>query len=320
MHFFGLATFLAWSLLAAEHAEARTHIWIDTDPSMGAPYREVDDAFALVLAFHSPSCEIAGISTTYGNAGIKRTTAVARDLVRRFGAPARITGADVYAGSSGQASLGRATFATEALASALRAERLTYVALGPLTNLATLLQLHPELAARFDRVIVVGGRTPGRVLAFGANGGLRIHDANIFKDPTAARVVLAASVPLLLAPPETGGELVLTRDDARELAADGAAGRFLQRGSRTWLWFWTGIVGHRGGPLFDSLGILALVKPELVAIERRYAVVRATGELIAAREPFRDARKVRFCTRVSADGKTFMMRGLLRQSAASRER
>ncbi len=315
MHFFRLSAVLAWSLLAAEHAGARTRIWIDTDPSMGAPYREVDDAFALVLAFHSPECEIAGISTTYGNAGVKRTTAVARDLVRRFGAPARITEADVYAGSRGKASLGRLTFATEALASALKKERLTYVALGPLTNLATLLQLYPKLAARFDRVIVVGGRTPGRALAFGANGGLRIHDANISKDPAAAGVVLDANVPLLLAPPELGGEVVLTRDDARQLAADGAAGRFLQRGSRTWLWFWTGIVGHRGGPLFDSLGIIAVVKPGWVTVEKRYAVVRPTGELIAAREPFANAREVSFCTRVSAGGKIFMMRALKRDTA-----
>ncbi|HEV8186042.1 MAG TPA: nucleoside hydrolase, partial [Chthoniobacterales bacterium] len=221
------AAVIAWLSLQANEAAAQTRIWIDTDPSMGAPYREVDDAFALVLAFHSPERQIAGISTTYGNAGVKRTTAVARDLVRRFGGPAGVTGADVSAGAAGKGALGRSTAATEALAAALKKERLTYVALGPLTNLATLLQLHPELASRFDRVILVGGRTPGRVLAFGANGGLQIHDANVFKDPAAAQVVLDTKVPLVLAAPEIGGELVLTRDDARQLAADGAAGKFL---------------------------------------------------------------------------------------------
>jgi inosine-uridine nucleoside N-ribohydrolase len=43
-------------------------VWIDTDPSIGAPWREVDDAFALLLAFQSPELEIVGISSTYGNA------------------------------------------------------------------------------------------------------------------------------------------------------------------------------------------------------------------------------------------------------------
>ncbi len=309
------AAVIAWLSLQANEAAAQTRIWIDTDPSMGAPYREVDDAFALVLAFHSPERQIAGISTTYGNAGVKRTTAVARDLVRRFGGPAGVTGADVSAGAAGKEALGRSTAATEALAAALKKERLTYVALGPLTNLATLLQLHPEFASRFDRVILVGGRTPGRALAFGANGGLQIHDANVFKDPAAAQVVLDTKVPLVLAAPEIGGELVLTRDDARQLAADGAAGKFLQRGSRVWLWFWTGVVGHGGGPLFDSLAVLAALKRNLVTVEKRYATVRPTGELIAAPKPFPEGREVSFCTRADGSAKRFMMRAILREAA-----
>ncbi len=307
------AVAIACSLFVAKHLAAKTRIWIDTDPSMGAPYREVDDAFALVLAFHSPERRIAGISTTYGNAGVKRTTAVARDLVRRFGAPAGLTDADVSAGSSGKETLGRATPAMEALAAALKKERLTYIALGPLTNLATLLQVHPKLASQLERVILVGGRTPGRALAFGGNGGLQIHDANVFKDPAAARMVLGAKLPLVLASPEVGGELVLTRDDARVLTADGAAGRFLQRGSRVWLWFWTGMVGHRGGPLFDSLAVLAAVRPELVMKENRYASVRPTGELIAARKRFPESREVSFCTGTNPRAKAALMRALQRE-------
>ena len=64
---------------------ATTAVWIDTDPAIGAPWREVDDAFALMLAFHSPELRIVGISTSYGNAALPRTTKVARDLVRRLG-------------------------------------------------------------------------------------------------------------------------------------------------------------------------------------------------------------------------------------------
>lgn len=298
-------------------AHAATRVWIDTDPSLGAPYREVDDGFALVFGFNSPELQIAGISTTFGNAGVKRTTAVARDLVRRFGASAHLTAADVYAGAASPKSVDKATDATEALASAVREERLTYIALGPLTNLATFLQLHPELAQRIERVVFVGGRTPGRALTFGAHGGLQIHDANVFKDPEATRIVLRSPIPLMLAAPETGGRLVVTREDAKRLARGNSAAKFLQRSSRMWLWFWTGMAGNPGGPVFDSLGTLLVVRPELVRTETRYAAVRPSGELIASPRQFADGRRVLFATDVATDAMPFVLERLGAETASA---
>lgn len=294
---------LFWWLVRS--IDAATTVWIDTDPSIGAPWREVDDAYALVLAFHSPEIRIAGISSTYGNAGVKRTTAVTRNLVRRFGTTAAVTEHDVYPGAATAKSRGTSTAATVALAHALQKESLTYVALGPLTNLATFLQLHPRLATRIERVIFIGGRTPGQALAFGKDGALQIHDANVFKDPEAARVVVSANIPILLAAPEISGRLLLTRSDARQLAGSGGAGAFLQRNSRVWLWFWTAIIRNPGGPLFDSLAVVAAVQPELAPTERRYAAVISTGELSAARERFAKARPVRFCTAVTTRAHSF---------------
>src|SRR3982074_2224952 len=93
----------AW---AVTHAQAKV-TWIDTDPSIGSPIREVDDAFALLLAFHSPELRTAGISTTYGNASLGATTRVARDLVQRFGGSAGLTTGDVFAGAGSASDLGR---------------------------------------------------------------------------------------------------------------------------------------------------------------------------------------------------------------------
>lgn len=314
------AVAIALTLLVVNVAAASgaTRVWIDTDPSLGAAYREVDDAFALVLAFRSPELRIAGISTTFGNAGVKRTTVVARDLVRRFGAAAGVGERSVYAGASGPKMLGRVTPAADALARAVRDEPLTYIALGPLTNLATFLELHPELAPRIERVVFVGGRTPGRVLAYGASGALKIHDANVFKDPAAVRAVLASSIPIDLAPPETAGQVLLTRAGAKQLAADGAAAKFLQHASRVWLWFWTGVAGNRGGPLFDSLGVTMVVRPRLVEASTRYAVVRPTGELIAASRTFSNARRVTFATAVSDDAGRFVVDRLCSDNAPAR--
>ena len=305
------ATFFL-GLLCAGRLAGATAVWIDTDPAIGAPWREVDDGFALILAFHSPQLEIAGISTTYGNAGLSRTDAVARNIVRRFGGVAGVVEADVFRGVRRAEDFNTGTAAVDALARALQMRKLTYLALGPLTNLAAFLKIHPELAPRIDRVIFVGGRTPGRALAFGKNGALQIHDANVVKDPAAARMVLESGLPIVLAPVETSAQLLLTRGDARELAAGGEAARFLQKGSRVWLWFWTGMVGNRGGPLFDALAVMAAVKPGSLPKEKRYASVRASGELIAARESFRGAREVSFCTGIGADTKSTVMSALVR--------
>src|SRR5947208_10727957 len=94
------------AIIAAQAAAART-VWIDTDVSIGSPIREVDDAYALVLAFHSPEIRIAGMSTTYGNASLTATTRAAKDLVGRFGEAAGLKADQVFPGASSPNDLGR---------------------------------------------------------------------------------------------------------------------------------------------------------------------------------------------------------------------
>ena len=288
------------------HAATATDVWIDTDPSIGAPYREVDDAFALVLAFHSPELRIRGVSTAFGNAGLSRTTKVARELVAQFGGVAGVREADVHPGARSRSDDGR-TAAMDALAAALRRQRLTYIALGPLTNLAGFLAQHPELAGRIERVILVGGRSPGTVFAFGPTGGLTIHDANVVKDPDAVRAVLATTVPITFAPVEASSGLVLTKEGRLALRDASPAAQFLYGKSRVWMWFWTAVVQHGGGPLFDGLAIVGAAQPQLLASERRHAWVRPTGELVAERRLSRGARPVQFYARLRPGWERFVV-------------
>src|SRR2546430_8070321 len=118
-------------LLSATHVASARTVWIDTDISIGSPIREVDDAYALVLAFHSPEIRIAGVSTSYGNAPLGHTTHAARELVQRFGAAGNVRPEQVFTGARSAADLGRRSEASEALAAALEKESVTYVALGP---------------------------------------------------------------------------------------------------------------------------------------------------------------------------------------------
>jgi inosine-uridine nucleoside N-ribohydrolase len=285
-------------------------VWIDTDVSIGSPIREVDDAYALVLAFHSPEIRIAGMSTTYGNASVTATTRAAKDLVTRFGNAAGLKADQVFAGARSANDLGRRSEASEALTKVLEKNSVTYIALGPLTNLATFLQLHPKLARRIERVIFVGGQIEGTTLGFGPTRSFRIHDANVFKDPRAAALVLGTKIPLTLAPVTTASELTLDADDLRVLAEHGDAGRYLAQRSKVWLWFWTKFVGTRGGSVFDVLGVVAAAKPGLVSMEKRYARVNENGDLLVGAQ---GSRRVEYCARFTPEAKRVLLQRLMSQ-------
>lgn len=283
-----------------------TTVWIDTDVSIGSPIREVDDAFAIVLAFHSPELRIAGLSTTYGNAPLASTTRAARDLAQRFGGSAAITAKNVFAGARSPGDLGRRTAATDALAGVLQKKRVTYIALGPLTNLASFLQCHPTLADRIDRVIFVGGQSSAENIALGSHRSFRIHDANVGKDPVAAERVLRSRIPLLLVPIQTASGLLIDASDMETLRKCGPESEYLWSRSRVWFWFWTCFVRNNGGPIFDALGIIPVTNPKLLSIQKQYARMES-GRLIATPRPTNGARPVLRCTGFAPGTKTFVM-------------
>jgi inosine-uridine nucleoside N-ribohydrolase len=291
-------------------------VWIDSDVAIGSPIRDVDDAYALVLALHSPELRIVGMSTTYGNAPLGHTTRAARTLVREFGGGARLTEASICSGARSRADLGRRTAATDALAAALKERKFTYIALGPLTNLATFLRRHPELAQRIERVIFVGGQSPGTSLAIGPNESFRIHDANVFKDPTAAAIVMRSHLPLVLFPVATVSKLRLNATDLRELEKNGGAASYLARRSRIWLWFWTNVIKSDGGAMFDAPAIIALAKPELLLLENRSARIDHQGNLLVTKRRTNAARPVQYCSGFAPQTKRFVMQRLMRRNAA----
>jgi inosine-uridine nucleoside N-ribohydrolase len=293
------------------HGARATAVWIDTDVSIGSPIREVDDAYALMLAFHSPEIRIAGLSTTYGNAPLGHTKRVAQDMVQRFGTPAGLSVAKVYSGARSAAELGRRTEASNALAATLEKGRLTYIALGPLTNLATFLQLHPKYASRIDRVVFLGGQSPGTSLGLRPNGTFRIHDANVFKDPAATALVLRSKIPLTAIPVSTASRLLIDGADLRALGKTGDAGNYLASRSRIWLWFYTNIVQTKGGAVFDTLAIVAAAKPGLLVVEKRYAWMDEQSHLRVTARRMKGARPITYCTGFARATKRFVVQRIM---------
>jgi inosine-uridine nucleoside N-ribohydrolase len=278
---------------AAGRASAET-VWIDTDPSIGSPFRDVDDAFALLLAARSPNLTIAGVSATYGNASLQTTTAAARLVLSKLNS--RLP---VHPGAQGPRDRARQTEATEALAATLRRKRnLIYIALGPLTNLAAFQAVHPDLARRIKRVIFIGGITSPTDLRFGSRHPIQIHDANVIKDPVAVADALRSRIPITLIPVGTAAQLTVTAGDLDAMRAS-PAGDFIQGKSRFWLWFWTKFVGTEGAPIFDASAILAAAEPEHLRVEAGFATLDSQGNLLVPKSRQSRARAVSMVSRIS---------------------
>jgi inosine-uridine nucleoside N-ribohydrolase len=252
------ALVLAVTLGMVHAAPAPTPVWIDTDPAIGEPERDVDDGLALVQAFHSPELDIRGVSVVFGNAPIDRGLPIARRLVRNFGPP-RLR---VFRGAAQTSDPSIETEASRAMAAALRAAPLTILALGPVTNVATVLANHPELASRVTRVIAVAGRVPGQRFTTGTSNARGHRDFNFELDPRGFQRLLDSKVEIVLAPFEISSKIWIKGDDLDRLAASrSAASRSLAAPSRAWLALWARLFGVDGFNPFDTLAVAYAISP-----------------------------------------------------------
>jgi xanthine dehydrogenase small subunit len=82
------------------------------------------------------------------------------------------------------------------------AQKLTILAIGPMTNLGTLLKDSPELAERIERIHIMGGTidAPGNVNAADSSISNIVSEWNIYCDPVAADTVFRSGVPITLVP------------------------------------------------------------------------------------------------------------------------
>jgi len=218
-----LATALFCTWLTASAQEAPIRIWFDTDIMMGLPERaprEVDDGVTLIMALAQPSISIAGISLiTEVGYGMEITK-----QILKYYAPSRQI--PISKGSPECKDLGVETDGSRALADALRKEKLTILALGPATNVATVIQNHPELIPQITEIVFCAGRRTG----YPFQPGLRqntVGDYNFEKDVEAFRVVLDSGIKVVLSGYECSEYVLLGAVDTQFLANGNEADRWL---------------------------------------------------------------------------------------------
>lgn len=256
-------SFLACFALVAA-AQTRVPVWIDSDPSAAPGGHEVDDAIALLQAFGSPELDIRGLSIVFGNTDLITASRIGREIAAKFGPP----GLAVHDGAAGPDGLGIETEASRALVGELRRTRLTILALGPLTNVATVVHNHPELASRIGEVVAVAGRRPNQRFTSGPAQKVPFRDLNFELDPEAFRVLLASGVSIVLAPWEISSKVWLTRAELEEAAQRSSGVAWLLPAANDWLSLWRREFGTDGFNPFDALAAGYLVDRADLACER----------------------------------------------------
>ncbi|MBM4307619.1 MAG: nucleoside hydrolase [Deltaproteobacteria bacterium] len=192
----------------------------------------VDDALALILAFHSPELIVEAVTGVNGNVPLdtvfpniqkvlsliqpKRKPIIAR------GADRPLKGKTIHAHSvHGKTGLGDAKIdlregeewwqkypgpADELILELAYQfpDELILIAVGPLTNLALALKKDVEGMKKLKKLVIMGGsvRTRGNVTPYA--------EFNIFSDPLAAKIVFESGIPITLVPLDATHQVFLT--------------------------------------------------------------------------------------------------------------
>ncbi|MEQ8248325.1 MAG: nucleoside hydrolase [Alphaproteobacteria bacterium] len=252
-----MALVLCGVFLASASGSARD-IWIDTDPACGAARTDdVDDCWALVAALRSPNLNIIGVSSVFGNETVERTTASLHDVLRVVATELRGTVMPPVFPGAGQAGKKSADVSAAVLgmAAALERQSLTLVALGPLTNIAALLTLRPDLTHRIDAIVAVAGQRPGQRFTVGRSKILHLHDFNVRKDAEAVATVLRSRISLHLVPFDAAKQITVAAKDLDKMTRRGGVDAWLAVQSRAWLSFWQDDLKADGFHPFDALAV-----------------------------------------------------------------
>lgn len=154
------------------------------------------------------------------------------------------------------------------------------VAVGPLTNLALLLDAHPEVADRIAGITIMGGAVdvPGNVPPFAWASANEHAEVNFWVDPAAAARVIASEVPITLVPLDATNYVPVDAKFRSALLSTpmSPASELLGgvwRNAPEWI--------QGGYYLWDELAAAVLADSSLVEFETRVLVVDVVDDEVA---------------------------------------
>jgi inosine-uridine nucleoside N-ribohydrolase len=267
-----------------------TPIVLDCDPGH-------DDAIALLFALASPEVELLGVTTTYGNQTLEKTTANALrvlELVDRADIPVAagsaqprvrdlVVAAHVHgdSGLDGPALPPPRTAVAPAEATAFIAERIgratvpvTLVATGPLTNVSHFLDEHGP--AGIGRIAFMGG-------AIAEGNFTPAAEFNVWCDPEAAAHVLSSGLDVTMLGLDVTHQALLGPETEERLRKAGRIGTFAAELNVFFTEYHRRTYGWDGAPIHDAVAVAQVVRPELVETRYRRVDVELESKLCRGR-------------------------------------
>jgi inosine-uridine nucleoside N-ribohydrolase len=265
-----------------------TPVLIDCDPGH-------DDAIALLLALASPELEILGVTTVAGNQTLEKTTANALRVLEFAGRPEIpvAAGAErplvrdpfVAAYVHGETGLDGPDLppaqgspldrhAADFLADKIREREgdVTLVPTGPLTNVALMLALHPDV--RPARIVLMGGAV--------AEGNVTpAAEFNIWWDPEAAARVFASGIDLTMVGLDVTHKALFTQAHVERL--NGRVGQMVTELLGFYDRFHREVYGFDGSPIHDAVAVAQAMRPDLLETLFRNVEIDVESELCRGR-------------------------------------
>ncbi len=274
----------------------RKKVIIDTDPGF-------DDVLALMLALGSDALDVRLITTVAGNVSLDLGTANALRVLEAIGVSepptvhagcasplgspvtraSHVHGSDGFCGVSERYPVRRLsespTGAIEAMLATIRSNpgEITLIAIGPLTNVATAIEVDATTMGQLKELIVMGG-------SFGSESNVTAAaEFNFFADAIAARVVVQSGLPTTIVGLNVTQQALMPRKRFEHLIAklrpDSAARGLLENLTREFFEISEKRRGIDGCYLHDPLAVAASIDPTLLSAQRYPCDVEATGEL-----------------------------------------
>lgn len=231
---FGTSCFLAASVPEVNNVKATNspmNMVLDLDTG-------IDDAMALAYAVASNQVNLLGVTCSYGNVSLEQGVRNTLNLLNLLGQ----TKVPVYAGTThslgssivyqpdeitrefhGTNGIGEVTIAQSkqriqqenAVDFLIRmanthSQKLTIVAVGPLTNLALAMERDPSFEEKVGKIVIMGGAltVPGNMNPWA--------EANIYHDPLAARKVLRSKAKITLVGLDVTLRTLLTKEQTQK--------------------------------------------------------------------------------------------------------
>lgn len=257
-------------------------IIIDTDPG-------IDDAIALAIALHSEELEVKLITTVFGNVNLDYVTTntlklltfwnkkvpvakgASEPLLRQAVDAANVhgeTGLDGYDFPEPDTSSLLEGHAIHHMAKVIResTEKITLVPIGPLTNIALLFKVYPEVKEKIEEIVLMGGST-GR-----GNKGV-LSEFNIHADPEAAKIVFASGVPIVMAGLDVGWKALVFPEDSAKIKTFNRNGEMIY----SLLQRYRGRGLKNGLKMYDGCAIAYLLQPEMFEAVDTFVDIEVNG-------------------------------------------